>query len=64
MPRAIQLQATAEETLAAIDAKNAAALLEIGGRIDEIYEQCHKTFWHPNQAIARARASLPFKILL
>ncbi|MGZ8160987.1 MAG: hypothetical protein ACXWT4_19610 [Methylobacter sp.] len=44
-----QLQATAEETLAAIDAKNVTALLEIGGRIDETCEQCHKTFWYPNQ---------------
>ncbi|GEM_PF-312169 len=44
-----QLQATAEETLAAIDAKNATALLEIGGRVDDTCEQCHKTFWYPNQ---------------
>jgi len=43
-----QFQATAEETLAAIDAKNATALLEIGGRIDDTCEQCHKTFWYPN----------------
>jgi hypothetical protein len=44
-----QLQATAEETLAAIDAKNATALLEIGSRVDATCEQCHKTFWYPNQ---------------
>lgn len=44
-----QLQATAEETLVAIDAKNPTALLEVGGRVDEACEQCHKTFWYPNQ---------------
>ncbi|TRX01608.1 hypothetical protein [Candidatus Methylobacter oryzae] len=44
-----QLQAATEETLAAIDAKNATALLEIGGRIDDVCEQCHKTFWYPDQ---------------
>jgi hypothetical protein len=43
-----QLQATAEETLAAINTKNATALLEIGGRVDDTCEQCHKTFWYPN----------------
>lgn len=44
-----QLQAATEETLAAIDAKNTTALLEIGGRIDDVCEQCHKTFWYPDQ---------------
>lgn len=44
-----QLQAAVEETLTAIDAKNATALLELGGRIDQTCEQCHKTFWYPNQ---------------
>jgi hypothetical protein len=43
-----QFQATAEETLTAIDAKNASALLEIGSRVDATCEQCHKTFWYPN----------------
>jgi cytochrome c556 len=44
-----KLRASAEEALAAIDAKNPTALLEAGGRIDEVCEQCHKTFWYPNQ---------------
>jgi len=44
-----QLQTTAEETLAAIEAKNPAALREVGGRVDETCEQCHKAFWYPNQ---------------
>lgn len=43
-----QLQAATEETLAAIDAKNATALRELGGRVDQTCEQCHKTFWYPN----------------
>ncbi len=43
-----QFQASAEETLAAVDARNATALLEIGGRVDKTCEQCHQTFWYPN----------------
>jgi hypothetical protein len=43
-----QFQAAAEETLAAVDARNTTALLEIGGRVDNTCEQCHKTFWYPN----------------
>jgi len=44
-----QLRVRAEEALAAIEAKNPTALVEIGGRIDETCEQCHKVFWYPNQ---------------
>lgn len=43
-----QLRVRAEEALAAIDAKNHHALIEIGGRINQTCEQCHKVFWHPN----------------
>ncbi len=44
-----QFQLAAEETLAAIDAKNSTALLEAGSRVDEACEQCHKIFWYPSQ---------------
>ena len=44
-----QLKARTEEALAAIDAKNPSALLEVGGRIDEVCEGCHKVFWYPHQ---------------
>ncbi len=37
--------------LKAIDAKNAAQLSEIGGVIDEACEQCHTTYWYPNQPV-------------
>jgi hypothetical protein len=46
---ALQLKARAQEALAAIDAKNPTNLLEVGGRLDEVCEACHKTFWYPNQ---------------
>ncbi|MGZ5009127.1 MAG: hypothetical protein ACXWE9_10280 [Methylobacter sp.] len=48
-----QFQASAEETLAAADAKDASALFEIGNRVDATCEQCHKTFWYPNQPESR-----------
>jgi hypothetical protein len=44
---AIALQAIGVEALHAIDAKNADLLIEIGGRMEEVCESCHKTFWYP-----------------
>jgi hypothetical protein len=37
--------------MAAIDAKDPAALVKAGGEIDEVCEACHLTFWYPNQVI-------------
>ncbi len=49
--RALALHDAAEAALKAIDAKNAAQLSEVGGVIDEACEQCHTTYWYPNQAV-------------
>jgi len=37
------------EALRASESKNAAHLVEIGGRIQDVCESCHKTFWYPNE---------------
>lgn len=37
--------------LKAIDAKNAEALSDAAGEIDDACESCHLTFWYPNQKI-------------
>ena len=37
------------EALRATDAKNAALLMEVGGRMQDLCESCHKTFWYPNE---------------
>jgi hypothetical protein len=37
--------------IAAIDARDPAALLKAGGEIDAACEACHVTFWYPNQVI-------------
>jgi hypothetical protein len=42
---------SAQKALDAIDKKDANALLEAGGDIDEACEVCHVTFWYPNQKI-------------
>jgi len=42
---------SAQKALQAIDKKDANALLEAGGDIDEACEVCHVTFWYPNQKI-------------
>jgi len=41
------LQDAALGSLQAIEARDAAALLESGGNIDEACELCHKKFWYP-----------------
>jgi len=35
------------EALRASEAKNADSLIEIGGRMEDVCETCHKTFWYP-----------------
>ena len=45
------LRAAAQKALAAIDAKDPAALVEAGGVMDGVCEGCHMTFWYPNQVI-------------
>jgi hypothetical protein len=47
-----RLQETGLQTLAAIDAKNADQVFELGGAIDEACESCHVTFWYPNLPLA------------
>jgi hypothetical protein len=48
------LQVLGAEALQAVEARNADLLIEIGGRMEEICESCHKTFWYPQeQAAAR-----------
>ena len=37
------------EALRATDAKNAALLMDVGGRMQDLCESCHKTFWYPNE---------------
>jgi hypothetical protein len=43
------LQATAQEALKAIDARDVDAITEVGGAIDAACESCHVQFWYPNQ---------------
>lgn len=41
------LQGVGLEALQASEAKNTALLLEIGSRMEDVCESCHKTFWYP-----------------
>lgn len=45
------LRVAAEGALQAVDARDAAALLKAGGRIDAACEQCHQAYWYPDQKI-------------
>jgi len=51
------LQSLGVEALRASDTKNTEALIEIGGRMEEVCESCHKTFWYPQEEHPAARAS-------
>lgn len=42
------LQDAAGSALAAIEKRDANALLEAGGDLDEACENCHKRYWYPN----------------
>lgn len=42
------LQETGIKVLAAIDARDPAAVIEAGGHIEAACEQCHARFWYPN----------------
>ena len=41
------------EVLRASEAKNCDLLIEIGGRMDEVCESCHKVFWYPINTTVR-----------
>jgi hypothetical protein len=41
------LQALGFEAVRAIEAQDTAALLEIGGRMQDVCEACHQAFWYP-----------------
>jgi hypothetical protein len=43
------LQGVGTEALHAIDSKDAALLLEVGARMEEVCESCHQTFWYPQE---------------
>ena len=48
--KAMALHAAARAAVDAIDAKDVTKLSDVGGAIDEACEQCHTTYWYPNQA--------------
>src|SRR5215831_9568911 len=41
------LQAVGAEAMRASDAQDTAALLDIGGRMQDVCENCHQVFWYP-----------------
>lgn len=51
---ALGLYETSMEALKAIDAKDAHALVDIGGRMDTSCENCHTAYWYPNQPLPPA----------
>ena len=49
------LQALGLEALQATEAKNVPLLEDIGGRMEDVCESCHQTFWYPQAKQASTR---------
>jgi hypothetical protein len=49
------LQALGLEALQASEAKNVPLLEDIGGRMEDVCESCHQTFWYPQAKQASTR---------
>ena len=49
------LQGLGLEAMRASEAKNVDLLVEIGGRMEDVCESCHQTFWYPQAKRAAAR---------
>ena len=49
--RAHALQQKALDVLAAVDARNAEQLWDVGGELDGACENCHRQYWYPNEQV-------------
>jgi hypothetical protein len=49
------LQVLGVEALRASDGKDVAQLLDVGGRMEDVCEGCHQTFWYPQEKRAPRR---------
>jgi len=59
--KALALHAAALAALQAIDAKDHNKLSDVGGAIDEACEQCHTTYWYPDEKKPEEAADAPKK---
>jgi cytochrome c553 len=55
------LQAVGAEAVRASDAQDTASLLEIGGRMQDVCENCHQVFWYPGAKQPGAAGNQPAK---
>jgi hypothetical protein len=56
---AVALRGTARKVLAAVDARDPAALLQLGEQMDSACEACHLANWYPHEVIPRLPAKPP-----
>jgi hypothetical protein len=50
------MEAVGVKIVAAVDSRDTAALMELGGELDEACEACHTAFWYPEEAAAKTAA--------
>lgn len=56
---ALALRVTARKILAAVDARDPAALLQLGEQLDGACEACHLANWYPHEVIPRLPGTPP-----
>jgi len=49
--RVLFIHDAAIDVIAAIDAKDGNKVFELGEKIEEACENCHKQYWYPNEVI-------------
>ena len=52
------LQVLGAEALRASETKDANLLVDIGGRMEDVCESCHQTFWYPQEKLAPAHSQV------
>jgi cytochrome c556 len=57
--RAIELHRAADAVLAAVEARDADKVFEVGETIERACENCHSQYWYPNEKIPPVSVSEP-----
>ena len=57
--RVIALRDVSLEALKAVEARDPAAVFDVGDRIDTACENCHRQYWYPNEVIPALPAVIP-----
>ena len=49
--RAAHLRQVATDVLQVVDARDQSKLFDVGAKVDEACENCHRQYWYPNEPV-------------